>query len=93
MNHDLKILPKHFNDVFLGLKKAEFRKNDRGFKEGDTVLLREWENDYTGRYLVAEISHVCDLRDYAEGFVMLSLKSPHAVCLMSNQSTMARPPL
>jgi hypothetical protein len=42
MEHKLKILPEYFNAVKEGTKTFEIRKNDRGFKVGDTLLLKEW---------------------------------------------------
>ncbi len=48
--HDLKISPQYYEAVISGEKKFELRKNDRGFKVGDTVNLREWSNgQYSGR--------------------------------------------
>lgn len=51
--HDLKILPAYFDDVAKGRKTFELRFDDRGYFEGDLLLLREWENGaYTGRRVV-----------------------------------------
>lgn len=43
MTHELKILPQYYCRVADGSKTFEVRKNDRGFQQGDSVLLREWE--------------------------------------------------
>lgn len=43
MTHELKILPWFYRDVAWGRKNFELRKNDRDFKIGDTVILREWD--------------------------------------------------
>lgn len=40
--HELKILPQYFKAVQNGSKTFELRKNDRRFKVGDTLILREW---------------------------------------------------
>lgn len=40
--HDLKIFPRYFEEVVNGSKRFEIRKNDRDFKVGDEVLLREY---------------------------------------------------
>ena len=50
MEHDLKIEPVYFEQKLYGHKPWEIRKNDRNYKEGDILQLREWENgSYTGR--------------------------------------------
>jgi hypothetical protein len=40
--HDLKSWPLPFMRVRDGVKRFEVRKNDRNFKSGDVVLLREF---------------------------------------------------
>lgn len=45
--HELKTDPEPFNDVYLGLKKFEIRLNDRIFKVGDYIALRETQ--YTSK--------------------------------------------
>lgn len=37
--HELKLDTKYFDDVNIGLKKFEIRKNDRDFKVGDVLAL------------------------------------------------------
>lgn len=54
--HDLKTRPEPFAAVKSGLKPWEYRKNDRDFREGDLLLLREWDGDYTGRSLLRRVS-------------------------------------
>ena len=58
--HELKILPMYFNDVVAGVKKFEIRRNDRNFKVGDTVILKEWDDDYTGRTATTRITYLLD---------------------------------
>lgn len=43
MKHELKIWPQFFEPVVGGQKTFEIRKNDRGFQNGDVVILREWD--------------------------------------------------
>lgn len=57
--HELKADPKPFCDVWIGDKTAEVRRNDRDFRAGEFILLRELEaNGYTGRQVLARITHV-----------------------------------
>ena len=51
MTHELKILPQYYEEVKAGIKNFELRKNDRGYMEHDTVILKAWEN---GQYLDKE---------------------------------------
>lgn len=55
--HDLKCWPGPFEEMRVGRKRFEYRKNDRDYREGDILHLREWcePGQYTGRadrYLV-----------------------------------------
>lgn len=48
--HELKILPEYFNEVMSRTKSFELRKDDRGYKIGDWLKLKEYEGGkYTGR--------------------------------------------
>lgn len=59
--HDLKTWDSLFQYVKSGEKTAEYRKDDRGFKQGQFLNLREWDNEteeYTGESLLARITHI-----------------------------------
>ena len=59
MTHELKILPKYFEDVMTGKKNFEIRKNDQDFKVGDYLLLKEWERGkYTGRQIKKRVQYI-----------------------------------
>lgn len=45
MNHELKIDPIYYQRVKYGSKTFEVRDNDRGFQQGDTVTLREYDRE------------------------------------------------
>jgi ASC-1-like (ASCH) protein len=84
MQHDLKVWPEYFAALIDGRKTFEARKNDRGFKVGDTLLLREYApgpDEYTGRSMVKTITHMVSGDDpigYAfgvrSGFCVLSIR-------------------
>lgn len=77
--HQIKIAPKYFNAVVAGSKKAELRKDDRGYKVGDVLSLCEWKHgSYTGREWVAVITHTLPINEVVavEGeWVILSIRS------------------
>lgn len=60
--HELKTFPEYFLPMNLGNKTFEVRKNDRDFKIGDILQLREWDGKkYTGKYTYREITYTFDL--------------------------------
>lgn len=66
MRHELKVWPEYFEPVAEGWKRFEIQKDDRGFKVGDAVVLREWspESGYSGQHLDIVIRYV--MRDAPE---------------------------
>lgn len=91
--HELKTDPIPFQATKLGLKPYEVRFNDRDFKTGDELILKETKYTgghmfaspdqypliYTGRELVREIAHVLTGYGLADGWVILTVKDPGAV--------------
>lgn len=77
MVHNLKTLPKHYDNVLNGYKKFEVRYNDRDYKPDDTLILQEyWHGKYTGRALSARVPYILDDPDYCkENFVIMSLEN------------------
>ena len=75
--HDLKILPKYFDDVESGKKPFEVRFNDRNFEVGDILCLREYDRGgYTGREVKKKVTYVLDNREYCKaGFVILGIRA------------------
>lgn len=80
MNHELKCWPAHFQATVDRLKRADVRWDDRKFRVGDGLRLREWDPEkalYTGRALIATVSHILDWKDgpwLTPGYVILSLR-------------------
>lgn len=75
MIHKLKILPQYFEDKLQGMKKWEVRKNDRPFKDGDTLQLEEWseETGYTGRLLQEYIKKIyTEAPGIKEGYIIMN---------------------
>lgn len=65
MVHNLKILPMYFEEVRLGNKTFELRKNDRPYNVGDTLILKEFDgNGYTKRELTREITYILQGGNY-----------------------------
>ena len=74
--HDVKILPEYFDAVECGTKTFEIRHNDRDYKVGDLLCLREYHGGaYTGRATIREICYMIDNPEYCkEGYVVLGLR-------------------
>jgi hypothetical protein len=75
--HDLKCWPDYFAESIAGRKPFEIRKNDRGFKVGDGLVLREFNFDtgaYSGRECRARITSIIDYPPgLKDGYVVLGL--------------------
>jgi hypothetical protein len=78
ISHELKVLPKYFKPGASGDKPFEVRRNDRDYKVGQVILLREWTEDggYTGYAFRRRITYILDDPEYViPGYVILGLKS------------------
>jgi len=59
MTHALKTTLEMFDKISNNTKNFELRKMDRPFKNGDKLLLQEWDGEqYTGRELSLDITDV-----------------------------------
>jgi ASC-1-like (ASCH) protein len=78
MKHALKVWPEYYQDIESGKKPFELRKNDRDFKQGDILLLQEWDPK-TGKYTRNEIellvSYILEGGQFGleEGYVIMAL--------------------
>lgn len=81
-----KIWPKHFELVKSGKKKFELRLADFNIKEGDVLVLEEWNpkaKKYTGRKIKKKVEYIFkfNLNDFGQkkkieekGLYMIQLK-------------------
>ena len=77
MVHELKILPEYYKAIINGQKTFEIRFNDRDFRVGDTLLLKEWDGKkYTGRIVERKVSYLLDDSSgyVLDGYVVMSLR-------------------
>ena len=83
-NHELKTDPEPFRASWWGWKDYEIRINDRDFKAGDTLALRETKYSgeemkngeflqYTGRVLGRQITEVRTGYGIKEGWCILGI--------------------
>jgi hypothetical protein len=75
MTHVLKTWPEYFDPVSKGLKTFEIRKNDRDYKVGDVLILKEYNADadeYSGRIEIRRITYLTDFHLDA-GYVCLGI--------------------
>ena len=77
MKHELKIWPQYFARVSDGSKTFEVRENDRGFQQGDEVVLREWDpeedphdTDPMGRSMGTAMGYTHEQLAFRIGFVL-----------------------
>ena len=78
MIHELKIWPEYYKAVRDGRKTFEIRNNDRNFKIGDYLTLKEYDPEtanYTGEELTVSVPYIMDNQPFVpEGFVVMSIK-------------------
>jgi hypothetical protein len=76
--HELKTWPPYFQAVKTNRKTFEVRRNDRDFKVGDLLHLREYDpgmEDYTGEETGRFIGYILDDPNFVkEGYVILGFK-------------------
>ena len=68
MKHTKKVWPKFFQAILDGKKTYELRLADWECREGDILLLREWDpaNEmYSGREIEKHVTYVGKTRDFS----------------------------
>ena len=75
--HELKISSKYYRDVVIANKTYELRKDDRNYKVGDLLILKEYDNgSYSGNVFNVTIKHIlknCPEYGLMDGYVILSI--------------------
>lgn len=76
--HDLKTWPELFDGIESRSKRFEVRKDDRGFKVGDLLHLREWSpetREYLGRSCMRCVTHLMTGGQFGlePGYVAMSI--------------------
>lgn len=74
--HLLNCYPEYFEAIMDGIKTFECRYNDRDFKVGDELLLREYDpqKGYTYRCIVRKITYILsDFIGLKDGYVILGV--------------------
>lgn len=77
--HELKCWPDFYKRVVSGEKTFELRKDDRGFRGGDQLWLREWDHArqvYTGRECIVDVPYLLagQWPGLVDGFVVMSIR-------------------
>lgn len=80
MLHHLKTDPEIFQKVFENKKLFELRKNDRDFKVGHWLVLKEFDRNtqtYSGREICKEIEYLLKGGQYGleKGYVAIQLST------------------
>ncbi|HBF9359881.1 TPA: DUF3850 domain-containing protein [Clostridioides difficile] len=76
MIHELKIDHEFFIPILEDIKTFEIRKNDRNYKKGDIIILKELNEDkasFTGRYIKAKITYISDYQQ-KDNYVVFSFE-------------------
>jgi len=61
-----KVWPEYFQKIVDGTKKYELRLADFDVKEGDVLVLKEWDpntKEYTGREVTKNVTYVLKTKD------------------------------
>ena len=86
MMHHLKISTEYYDAGANCYKSFEVRKDDRGYRVGDTVVMHENVTDHQRESIIAEIKYILHYEDFPdglkEGYCVLGLSNVHfAYCI------------
>lgn len=79
MIHELKIWSEYYGQILICNKNFEVRKNDRDFKVGDILILKEWLpnlQEYTGDYTRRTVTYILHGGQFGieEGYCVMSIQ-------------------
>jgi hypothetical protein len=76
--HELKNWPTYFQATLDGKKRFELRKNDRDYKVGDILHLREFvleQNWYTDREFWVRVTYILEHGEWlTSGYICMSIE-------------------
>lgn len=76
--HSLKTWPEQFSAVVSGAKRFEYRKNDRGFKVGDALILLEYvpsEDVLTRNAVTVRVTYIAENAfGIPDGYCVMSIE-------------------
>jgi len=59
--HEVKSWTHYYDNIVVGLKKHDLRKNDRDYKVGDELLLKRYDHfkgEFTGETMLVKITYI-----------------------------------
>lgn len=77
IGHVIKSWRDSFDDVYLGRRAFEVRRDDRDYAPGDTVVLVEYDRDtkeHTGRSLTRVVGNLFRGKPFPEGICAFELR-------------------
>lgn len=83
MIHNLKISSQYYDAVERGYKPFEIRKDDRGYRVGDVLIMKEVTAAPSREPIEAEIQYILRYEDFPdglkEGYCILGLRNVHKI--------------
>lgn len=68
--HNVKVMPNRFEAIKNRQKRFEIRLNDRDYRTGDDLILEEYDEDHTGRWIRAQIIYTDDYEQRPDYIVL-----------------------